>query len=227
MAWRQGLKKAVSNVSAGAKKRIGTTWHPELEDKVESICTHAHWAIRNCNGDIAQLRRNLTNIVDHYKNNHDNCHPTSRCVVDPNYEPSRIVITEDRAADLLLNVITRSTLYKSPRDFMLAMDTYYVESFNNSMNMFQDKRISFGDLQYSVRSQLAACHWNENVDREFTSIWHPRADPWHPRADPRAPPPNAKGKKVYKKNALINIRQKYGIPTWTIWIIGQLHVYEG
>ena len=112
-------------------------------------------------------------------------------MVDPNYELSRIVITEDRAADLLLNVITSSTLYKSPRDFMLAMDTYYVESLNNSMNLFQDKMISFGDLQYSVRSQLPVCHWNENVDREFTSIWLPRADP-------RAPRP-AKGKKVYKK----------------------------
>ena len=84
--------------------------------------------LRNCNGDIAQLRSNLTNIVDHYTNNQDNCHPTSLCVVDPNYEPSRIVITKDRAADLLLNVITSSTIYKSPQDFMLAMDTYPIKT---------------------------------------------------------------------------------------------------
>ena len=105
--------------------------------------------------------------------------------------------------------ITSSTLYKSPQDFMLAMDTYYVESFNNSMNMFQDKRISFGDLQYSVRSQLAVCHWNEmwtgNLPRFGT---HERTLELHAVL---------KAKRC-TQNALINIGQKYGIPTWTICI---------
>ena len=35
--------------------------------------------------------------------------------------------------------------YYSPDDFVLARDTSYVESFNNVMNIFQDKRISFTD----------------------------------------------------------------------------------
>ena len=64
-----------------------------------------------------------------------------------------------------------------------------MESFNNVMNIFQDKRISFSDLQYSMRSQLAVLHWNENGDRAYTSIWNPR--------DARAPRRRL-GKKVYK-----------------------------
>jgi hypothetical protein len=36
------------------------------------------------------------------------------------------------------------------------------------MNIYQDKRIAFGDMQYNARSNLAVLPWNENVDREFT-----------------------------------------------------------
>jgi hypothetical protein len=47
----------------------------------------------------------------------------------------------------------------------------YMEKYFNVMNIFQDKRICFGDEQYKFRSDLTVCHWNENVDRGYTSIW--------------------------------------------------------
>jgi hypothetical protein len=47
-------------------------------------------------------------------------------------------------------------------DYVLAKDTFYVESFDNGINIFQDKRISFSDEQYKFRSNLAVLHWNEN-----------------------------------------------------------------
>ena len=56
---------------------------------------------------------------------------------------------------------------------MLAKDTCYVESFNNTMNMFQDKIIAFSTENYQAGSQLAVCHWKENVDRDFILIWDP------------------------------------------------------
>ena len=52
----------------------------------------------------------------------------------------------------------------------MAADTFYVESFNNVLNMFQDKRIAFGNPEYTRRSQLAVSHLNENVYPPFTSI---------------------------------------------------------
>ena len=57
------------------------------------------------------------------------------------------------------------------------------------MNIFQDKRIAFSNAQFSIRSQLAVMHWNENVDRGYTSVLN--------RRDQRAPR-RQKGKKNYK-----------------------------
>ena len=92
---------------------------------------------------------------------------------DINYELARQVI-DDVASKLLFGVIKKSVLYKYPQDYILVRDTFYVESFNNVMNIFQDKRICFSDDQYLVRSNLAVLNWNDNVDRKYTSISHPR-----------------------------------------------------
>lgn len=167
----------------------GKTWSSQLDDKVEPIATHFHWAIRNCEENPEKLQALLLNIVQHYKNNHDSCHSTSRCRKDPNYEISRKVITDPRAEKLLLGVIKNSVVFKNPQDYRLCRDTYYVESFNNVVNVYQDKRISFSDEQYNARANLAVCHWNENVDREFTSVWKPNY----------RMPRSLKGKKNYKK----------------------------
>ena len=153
------------------------------------MATHCHWAVRNCGGDPEKLKQLLVNVVDHYRNNHEKCHESSRCKKDSNYEPSRQVLTDDVSQKLLRSVIINSTLYKNASDFVLGKDTYYVESFNNTINMFQDKRISFTDDAYRMRSELAVCHWNENVDRKYTSVWNPQ----RPNA-----PRSAKGKKNYK-----------------------------
>ena len=48
---------------------------------------------------------------------------------------------------------------------------YHILSFHNVVNVYHDKRVSFSDEQYKARADFAVCHWNENVDREFTSVW--------------------------------------------------------
>ncbi|CAC5421807.1 unnamed protein product [Mytilus coruscus] len=170
----------------------------QLGDKVEPIATHINWAVRNC-----EQKESLDNIVEHYCNNHVHCHHSSRCKVDSNYEPSKIVITNGKVRKMLESAIKSSTIYKYHQDYILAKDTFYVESFNNVVNIFQDKRICFGDDQYKLRSNLAVCHWNENVDRGYTSVWKSR--------NPNAPA-TQKGKKIYKKltyNYRINIWNHY------------------
>ena len=148
-----------------------------------------HWALRNCEQNPQTLQGQLSNVVNHYKNEHSDCYPTSRCKLDPNYEPSRLVITNPKAEKMLKITIENSVIYKSLQDYILARDTSYVESFNNVINIFQDKRISFSDMQYNMRAKLPVIHWNENVDREYTSVWKPRTA--------RAPR-RQKGKKNYK-----------------------------
>ena len=166
----KSFKKKLKPVTEGANYKHGQTWHRELSDKLEPVCTHFHWAMQHCSGDADILRERLLNTVNHYKNIHDGCPLSSRCMKDPNYEPSRIVITDPKAELLLRNVITESTIYKYAEDFTEAKETYWVESFNNTMNIFHDKRISMKDLQYQIRSYLAVAHWNENTNREVTSI---------------------------------------------------------
>ena len=169
-------------------------------DKVEPVATHFHWAIRICEKDPQKLRSQLSNVVSHYKDDQSSCHATSRCQRDPNYEPSRQVITNPKAEKMLESVIHSSAIFKSLDDFVLARDTSYVESFNNVINIFQDKRISFTDQQYNARSQLAVLHWNENLDRGFTSVYNPR--------DQRAP--RRKIGKITTRHCPINIDRIFG-----------------
>ena len=89
-------------------------------------------------------------------------------------------------------------------DFWLGKDTYYVESFNNVLNIYQDKRIAFGDKQYNARANLAVCQWNENVDRPFTSVWNPQNN---------RRPRSRLGKKNYKARTF-----KYRTNIWDRYI---------
>jgi hypothetical protein len=72
---------------------------------------------------------------------------------------------------LLVNVVRQSLIHQHPDDFVHAMDTGIIVSFQNTMNIFHDKRIAFGSTQYLSRSHLAVCHWNENVGHDYTSVW--------------------------------------------------------
>ena len=82
-----------------------------------------------------------------------------------------MVFRNQVAIDLLQKAIRETMVHKHPEDFVLAMDTCYVEEFNNMLNVFHDKRIYFGDSAYKMRKDVAIWHWNENVDRPHTSVW--------------------------------------------------------
>ena len=145
------LKRSMQAISAVPKYKEGKVWFEQLSDKVQPVATHFHWATRNCQNDLQLLQKLLSNIVKNYKNEHSECPGTSRCKIDPNYEPSRIVITNPKAEKSLENVIQSSVIFHNPEDFVLARDYYYEESFNNVMNIFQDKRIYFRNQQYNMR----------------------------------------------------------------------------
>ena len=62
--------------------------------------------------------------------------------MDPNHKPTSKVITNPKEDRMLEGIIDNSDIFKRPYDIVLARDTSYVESFNNVMNTFQDKRMS-------------------------------------------------------------------------------------
>jgi len=140
-------------------------------DKPEAVSTHASYAVKRCEGDPMKLGENLENIANHYSGIHTKSDPDS-CYHVLGYEPSKITLHE-KAATMLKDAITKSTIYKHPQDDIMGKDTFHVESFNNVLNVFTDKWTVFGTDKYKRRCSLAVCHWNENCLRPFTSTSNP------------------------------------------------------
>jgi len=164
------VAKELKKVSTGAKCREGKTWSHQLIDKVVPVKTHINFAMRRCGGDKDILKRAIDNIVCHYQNQHTDCFAESRCKTDSNYMPSRQILTDPVAVDLLSAAVQSTDVYRRPENYVHYMDTYFVESFNNVLNMFHDKRIgTFGYSHYAMRTDLAILHWNENVMRSRIS----------------------------------------------------------
>ena len=67
----KALTKGIKSVATGVKCKHGKTWHQELEDKVESIKTHFHGCMKNCDSDPDNLRASFFNAVEHYKDHYD------------------------------------------------------------------------------------------------------------------------------------------------------------
>ncbi|OWF37283.1 hypothetical protein KP79_PYT12693 [Mizuhopecten yessoensis] len=121
-----------------------------------------------------------------------------------------MIIKDPKAELLLRNAIQKSAIYQNPADYVdvMAMDTFYVESFNNVLNLFHDKRIAFGNEEYILGSHMAVLHWNGNVDRPYSSIWNPPEAQFAPNIGPR----HHEGEQVYKTRTLMytwNIRNAY------------------
>lgn len=173
--WHAGknILKLTKSVTSGAQRSEGITWHAELSDKVPATKTAVQYAIRNCNKNPETLRQNIDNIPRHFQNIHDNCNPQSRCRTQPNYQPSKLLIRDPVALRLFTNALRKSVVYKHPEAYVYAIDTYFVESYNNVLNVYHDKRICFGNTQYEMRTNLTTLDWNENANRPHTSIWQP------------------------------------------------------
>ena len=62
-----------------------------------------------------------------------------------------------------------TSVYRCQQDVLLAMDTYYVESYNNVLNVSKNKGIALRNDKYRKRSKFAILHWNGNVSQAFTN----------------------------------------------------------
>ncbi|KAI8487157.1 hypothetical protein Bbelb_349550 [Branchiostoma belcheri] len=81
--------------------------------------THFYWSMKRCAGSIQVLRDSLLNVVEHYQNRHDKCHQESRCRSDPRYRPSRVIITDSVAVEMLRKFITQQDIYRHAEDYVL------------------------------------------------------------------------------------------------------------
>jgi hypothetical protein len=85
--------------------------------------------MKNCEHDPEKLKLNILNITQHYQNNHQYCHETSRCKTDQNCIPSKTNICDPKAEALLGKALMSTQIYKSLQDYIYCMATCYAESF--------------------------------------------------------------------------------------------------
>jgi hypothetical protein len=165
----KGIAKAAKKIISGPKATKGIVWHEELSDKAAAIKTHVFHSKKNCNNDANILRKNILNFIDHYQGDHEDCIQTSRCKTDSNYECSKFIIKSEKAISILTNFLKSLPAYKEAEKYRFCMDTHYVESFNNALLQYVDKRICFGIDSYKMRINFAVLDWNENINRPKTS----------------------------------------------------------
>ena len=108
------------------------------------------------------LRSSIDNIVSHYKNDHRMCHETSRCRKDTNYIATKVEIRDPAAEKILREFLQKLPVYRQAEVYALCKNTHYVESFNNALLQYVDKRIVFGKKNYIMRINIAVLDWNEN-----------------------------------------------------------------
>ena len=157
-------------ISSGPKYKHGKTWHTELHDKGAFVKKHINFSLRHCNADEEKLCNMLDNMLNHFKNIHDDCEPVSKCRTEEGYEPHLQRITSRKAEELFVKFMHSLNVYKRPDRYKHCRDTAYVESFNRAIKVYHSKDVHFSDDEYKMRTQLAILSWNENVDREYTSV---------------------------------------------------------
>ncbi|WAR10681.1 hypothetical protein MAR_035757 [Mya arenaria] len=119
----KGIVNAMKARTSGFKKNMGITLHVELADKGAAIKNATYHAIWCCHGFQERLRELLDNIVEIIQN---------------------VLLKQDEDwKRTLMNAI-----YKIPDDFVNSVDTHYVESYNNAISIYHDKRITFREKEY-------------------------------------------------------------------------------
>ncbi len=191
------VTKCLKKIGAGPKKHMGKTWHPQLADKGSLVRNHMYWAMDKCNADATRLRQLIASCVPHFQNIHTTCHEDSHCR-EKDYVPNYTIVTDPVAVTMLTKFLKYLTLYKNAEDYVLSLDTYYVESYNNTCLIYLDKRIHYKETMYKLRSQLTVLDWNEHVDRAFTSIYY-KLSGAHIRRH--------QGKKQYKKKSYLFVQE--------------------
>lgn len=123
-------------IFSGLCYKEGKIWFEEFYDKLEFVVIYFYWVIKYCEGDGNMLRVLFDNIVEYYKNNYKWCDLFFRCRVDLNYEFLCVVIENFVVEKLLRGVIVNFIIYKYFDDFKFGWDIYFVESFNNILNIY-------------------------------------------------------------------------------------------
>ena len=126
---RKQLEMSPKTISEGPKNSLCITWGEELINK-HLFRTHAYHALKNCGFDAETLKSMLQNSIKHYKGNHANCFPGSRCKGESlYYESRRRRINDPLAENVLWTALEKSIIIRKAELFVHKMSTASAEFF--------------------------------------------------------------------------------------------------
>nr|XP_058955494.1 uncharacterized protein LOC131782778 isoform X3 [Pocillopora verrucosa]XP_058972476.1 uncharacterized protein LOC131798834 isoform X1 [Pocillopora verrucosa]XP_058973360.1 uncharacterized protein LOC131799682 isoform X1 [Pocillopora verrucosa] len=165
----KSVTKAMKEVASGAQRDEGSKWFFELLDKVKSTRTLVYFCMKNSPPNEEEFQGTLLNVVDHYQGNHVRCHAESRCKQN-GYVMSKKLLTKPEVVAACREAIMGTSIYRHASDYMRCRETYWIESLHSVMLIYAAKRIHYGDDTYNMCMELAILDWNENVNREASSL---------------------------------------------------------
>ncbi|CAH3153238.1 unnamed protein product, partial [Pocillopora meandrina] len=151
----KSVTKAMKEVASGAQRDEGSKWFFELFDKVKSTRTLVYFCMKNSPPNEEEFQGTLLNVVDHYQGNH---------------VMSKKLLTKPEVVAACREAIVGTSIYRHASDYMQCRETYWIESLHSVMLIYAAKRIHHGDDTYNMCMELAILDWNENVNREASSL---------------------------------------------------------
>ena len=134
---------------------------------------HLYFAITKSGGSEELLLDALDAITLHYQNIHDNCRLTSPCIRNPRYFPSRVILTEPSAVEMISKWVKNTSIYKNPHLVLEGLATSHLESANGALRSFVPKKQTYGDENYKHRTNMFILDWNCNVSRPQHRVINP------------------------------------------------------
>ena len=104
----KSMKKALKSISSTKKAKLGSNSFMIRKNQWQFVCTGHTETVK----ESSKTSKSVSNIMNHYTNEHSGCHPTSWCKLDLNCKPSRQLITYSKAEKLLKTTIENSMIYK-------------------------------------------------------------------------------------------------------------------
>lgn len=172
----------MKKICSGARCDEGVTWFTELSDKAKATKTHFYWAMRNNDGTEEGFQQYLLNIVDHYQGKHALCHQDSRCKQE-NYVCSKKTITNPRAVLMYPTAVTKTTIYKNPKDYLMTNNHPNTDSRekvgNDDIDIFTNENMENTPLRSQMQFRMNftspvrhTCLYNKDDFSEINYIFH-------------------------------------------------------
>ena len=125
---------------------------------------HFTFVIDHCNQDVGIVKEIWQNAAAHLSGDHSHC---SDWVKDQDCSQSTVRLHSTRMVEIMTRFLAEKEMVDDFGAYRTDASTSYIESFNNTMAAFADKRLFFNVKALKLRHILAVLSWNEMQGRDL------------------------------------------------------------